>query len=107
MLARTIPATLETHPHSTGITCAYPHLLRPSTHKPLTHTQGGGDTVVARAIPGKPGEVVIDAITGDGGRLSLDPAKNCIGVAATETLKLLGSAVSCGVGLTLQKVGTW
>ncbi len=62
--------------------------------------------MVARAIPGKPGEVVIDAITGDGGRLSLDPAKNCIGVAATETLKLLGSAVSCGVGLTLQKVGT-
>ncbi|KAG2435308.1 hypothetical protein HXX76_007383 [Chlamydomonas incerta] len=64
--------------------------------------QGGGDTVVARVIPGKPGVVEIAAIQGDGGRLSLDPAKNCIGVAATETLKLVG-AVSCGVSLTLNK----
>ncbi|KAG2483320.1 hypothetical protein HYH03_017821 [Edaphochlamys debaryana] len=64
--------------------------------------QGGGDTVVAKVIPGKPGQVVIEAIQGDGGRLSLDPAKNCIGVAATETLKLIG-AVSCGVSLTLNK----
>ncbi|EFJ45216.1 hypothetical protein VOLCADRAFT_94379 [Volvox carteri f. nagariensis] len=65
--------------------------------------QGGGDTVVVKALPGRAGEVVIEAIKGDGGRLSLDPAKNCIGVAASETLKLLGGAVSCGVSLTLHK----
>ncbi|GFR49463.1 hypothetical protein Agub_g11523 [Astrephomene gubernaculifera] len=64
--------------------------------------QGGGDTVVAKVIPGKPGQVVIEGIQGDGGRLSLDPAKNCIGVAASETLKLIGD-VSCGVSLTLNK----
>ncbi|PNH06234.1 Homoserine kinase [Tetrabaena socialis] len=64
--------------------------------------RGGGDTVVAKVIPGRPGEIVIESIQGDGGRLSLDPAKNCIGVAAAETLKLVG-AVSCGVSLTLDK----
>lgn len=64
---------------------------------------GGGDTVVAKVLRDKPaGTVVIEAITGDGGRLTLDPAKNCIGVAATETLKLIGQ-VSCGVSLALQK----
>lgn len=40
---------------------------------------------------------------GDNGRLSLDPAKNCIGVAALETLKLIGQP-TCGVSLTLHKV---
>ncbi|GLI59812.1 hypothetical protein VaNZ11_001779 [Volvox africanus] len=65
--------------------------------------QGGGDTVIAKVLPGRAGEVVIEAIQGDGGRLSLDPAKNCIGVAATETLKLMSGAVSCGVSLTLHK----
>lgn len=64
---------------------------------------GGGDIVVARALPGQPaGQVVIEAIHGDGGRLTLDPAKNCIGVAATEALRLIGH-VSCGVSLTLHK----
>ncbi|GFH29309.1 homoserine kinase, partial [Haematococcus lacustris] len=48
--------------------------------------------------------VLIDKIEGDKGRLSLDPAKNCIGIAAQETLKLLGP-VTCGVGLTLHKPG--
>jgi hypothetical protein len=67
--------------------------------------QGEGDTVVARVLPNEPGKVVIEGIEGDGGRLTLDPAKNCIGVAATETLKLLGQ-VSCGVSLKLTKVGT-
>lgn len=47
-------------------------------------------------------QVVIEAIHGDGGRLSLDPADNCVGIAAAETLKLLGSP-SCGVALTLHK----
>jgi homoserine kinase len=60
--------------------------------------------VTARVLADQPGKVVIEAITGDGGRLSLDPAANCVGIAATETLKLLGSP-SCGVSLTLDKVG--
>jgi len=64
--------------------------------------EGGGDTVIAKVIPDKPGQVVIEKIEGDKGRLSLDPAKNCIGIAATETLKLIGQ-VSCGVSLTLHK----
>jgi homoserine kinase len=51
----------------------------------------------------QPGKVVIESIVGDNGRLSLDPADNCIGIAATETLKLLGNP-SCGVSLTLHKV---
>jgi homoserine kinase len=59
--------------------------------------------VTATVLPDQPGRVVIESITGDGGRLTLDPAKNCIGVAATETLKLLGQ-VSCGVSLKLEKV---
>jgi homoserine kinase len=65
--------------------------------------EGGGDTVVARIIPGKPGVVEIAKIDGDNGRLSLDPASNCIGIAATETLKLIGHT-TCGVSLTLHKV---
>lgn len=64
--------------------------------------EGEGDTVTARVLPDQPGVVAIEAITGDGGRLSLDPADNCIGIAAAETLKLLGSP-SCGVSLTLHK----
>ena len=39
---------------------------------------------------------------GDGGRLSLVAAENCAGIAALETLKLLGRT-SCAVGLTLRK----
>lgn len=41
-------------------------------------------------------------MTGEGGRLSSDPAKNCVGIAATETLKMIGQP-SCGIGLTLHK----
>jgi homoserine kinase len=59
--------------------------------------------VTARVLPDQPGRVVIEGITGDGGRLSLDPANNCVGIAAAETLKLLGNT-SCGVSLTLNKV---
>ncbi|KAF8056371.1 hypothetical protein HT031_006370 [Scenedesmus sp. PABB004] len=64
--------------------------------------EGDGDTVTARVLKDQPGAVVIEAIRGDGGRLSLDPSDNCIGIAASETLKLLGSP-SCGVALTLDK----
>jgi homoserine kinase len=70
--------------------------------------QGDGDVVTATAVPGQPGVVRIDAIAGDGGRLSLDAAKNCVGIAAAEVLALLeaalGSPVGCGVALQLQKV---
>lgn len=66
--------------------------------------EGGGDTVIARAVPGlAPGKVIIEKIVGDNGRLSLDPAKNCIGVAAMETLRLLGDRVTCGISLSLDK----
>ncbi|KAI3426437.1 hypothetical protein D9Q98_008805 [Chlorella vulgaris] len=65
--------------------------------------EGEGDVVTARVLPDRPGQVVIDSIQGDGGRLSLDAPKNCVGIAAIETLKLLGAAPSCGVALTLQK----
>ena len=65
--------------------------------------QGEGDTVTARVLPDRPGEVVIDSIEGDGGRLSLVAAENCAGIAALETLKLLGQT-SCGVSLRLHKV---
>ena len=59
--------------------------------------------MTARPLPERPGEVVIEAIEGDGGRLSLVAAENCAGIAALETLKLLG-APRCGVGLRLHKV---
>jgi len=60
---------------------------------------GQGDTVEARltAAPG----VVIEDIVGDGGRLPRDPAKNTAGIAAAETLKILGAGG--GVALTLHK----
>lgn len=45
---------------------------------------------------------MIEKIVGDNGRLSLDPAKNCIGIAALETMRLIGQP-SCGVSLTLHK----
>lgn len=41
--------------------------------------QGEGDVVTARVLPDRPGQVVIDSIQGDGGRLSLDAPKNCVG----------------------------
>lgn len=66
--------------------------------------QGEGDTVTAKVLPDQPGTVVIESIVGDDGRLSLNAADNCVGIAAMETLKLLGSP-SCGVSLTLHKVG--
>lgn len=70
---------------------------------PIDRSQGEGDTVKARVLPDQPGKVVIDKIEGDNGRLSLVATDNCIGIAAIETLKLIGQP-SCGVALTLHKV---
>ncbi|CAG9464755.1 unnamed protein product [Pedinophyceae sp. YPF-701] len=64
--------------------------------------QGQGDFVTARVVPDKPGELFIEAIEGDGGRLSKDVDANCAGIAARECLKLMGGA-SCGVALTVKK----
>ncbi|KFM28076.1 Homoserine kinase [Auxenochlorella protothecoides] len=66
--------------------------------------EGPGDTVVAVALPtARPGEIVIQRVTGEGGRLSLDPVKNCAGIAAAATLRAMGAPLACGVGLTLHK----
>lgn len=68
--------------------------------------QGAGDTVTATVLPGRPGEIVIESISQDGGRLSKEPAENCAGIAALETLKLLGP-IACGVSLALVKVNLY
>ena len=65
--------------------------------------QGAGDIVTAKIVPESPGKVIIESIDGDDGRLSLDPAKNCVGIAATETLRAMGGNPSCGVSLQLKK----
>ncbi len=59
--------------------------------------------MIATVLPDRPGHVEIASIEGDGGRLTLEAPKNCVGIAAIETLKLLGQT-SCGVSLRLQKV---
>lgn len=65
---------------------------------------GDGDVVVARALPNQPpGTLVIESIEGDNGRLSLIPSDNCVGIAAAETLRLMGAMPSCGIGLSLKK----
>eukprot|EP00884_Botryococcus_braunii_P022187 jgi/Botrbrau1/8652/Bobra.0087s0007.1 len=63
---------------------------------------GAGDTVTATVLPDRPGQIVIESISQDGGRLSKVPAENCAGIAALETLKLLGP-IDCGVSLALVK----
>ena len=66
-----------------------------------------GDIVTATALPGQPGRVVIERITGDGGRLSLEAAQNCVGIAALEALEMLKAShgsPTCGVSLVLEKV---
>lgn len=65
---------------------------------------GDGDVVVARALPNQPpGTLIIESIEGDNGRLSLIPSDNCVGIAAAETLRLMGAMPSCGIGLSLKK----
>jgi len=51
-------------------------------HLTLHLPQGDGDIVTARVLPDRPGEVVIEGIEGDGGRLSLEAPKNCVGEQA-------------------------
>lgn len=58
-----------------------------------------GDEVIVRMKP-DPG-VAISCITGDGGRLSLDPEKNTAGVGVLKLLKYLGS--SQGVEIEVHK----
>ncbi len=65
--------------------------------------QGQGDVVQARILPNQPQQVLIERIEGDGGRLPLEAAKNCAGIAALETLKALGYP-PFGVSLSLIKV---
>ena len=67
-----------------------------------TDLQGEGDTVTARPLEGRPGEVIIESIVGDDGRLSKTAAENCAGIAALETLKLL-KGLDHGVALSLTK----
>jgi homoserine kinase len=87
---------------------APPRASTPDRGAPLP--QGEGDTVSARVLPDEPGRVVIERIEGDNGRLSLVAEENCIGIAALETLRLMGQP-SCGVALTLHKArcrgGQW
>jgi homoserine kinase len=76
----------------------------PAPGAPEAEAASSGDWVTARAMPSlQPGEVVIEDIVGDGGRLGRDPATNCVGIAAKETMRLLGAAPSCGVALRLKK----
>ncbi|NIP24762.1 MAG: homoserine kinase [Phycisphaerae bacterium] len=60
---------------------------------------GLGDIVEANKIDSP--EVIIETVSGDDGRLSLDPSKNTAGVAARETLQIIGTAT--GVVIKLHK----
>ena len=63
--------------------------------------------MTATVLPGQPGRVVIERITGDGGRLPLEASENCVGIAALETLKMIEAThgvPTCGVSLVLEKV---
>lgn len=64
--------------------------------------EGAGDVVTATVRRDIPGKVVITSIEGDNGRLSLETKDNCCGIAAVETLKLLGVS-SVGVELKVYK----
>lgn len=64
--------------------------------------QGEGDIVTATVLPEREGSVVIEDITGDGGRLPRNAARNCVGIAASKVLELIGRP-TCGVSLRLQK----
>ena len=70
----------------------------------LLALQGEGDVVTARVDSQLPaGRVEIEDITGDDGRLPRMAERNCVGIAAIETIKLLG-VIDCCVSLTLNKV---
>lgn len=66
--------------------------------------QGEGDTVSVSVQSGSAaGSISIESITGDGGRLALEPNSNCIGIAAREALALLPAPPACGISLRLHK----
>lgn len=62
--------------------------------------------MTATVLPEREGSVVIEDITGDGGRLPRNAARNCVGIAASKVLELIGRP-TCGVSLRLQKVQMW
>lgn len=73
--------------------------------------EGLGDHVTAEVREDLPdGSLIIDSITGDGGRLKLKAKDNCIGIAAQGTLELLGydgadgrQPYKGGIALSLKK----
>lgn len=64
--------------------------------------RGMGDRVTARWEPNGTGLVRIESITGDNGKLPLDPVKNTAGVAAQEALNLM-QVTDKDVVITLEK----
>ena len=73
----------------------------------VQNDSAAGDIVTATALPGQAGKVVIERITGDGGRLPLEAAENCVGIAALEALEMIKAShgsPTCGVSLVLEKV---
>ncbi len=64
--------------------------------------EGLGDVVEARLLDDRPGTVLIERVEGDGGRLPREAERNTAGIAARETLKLLGNP-DRGVALSLYK----
>ncbi|CAI5927800.1 unnamed protein product [Closterium sp. NIES-64] len=76
--------------------------------------EGLGDHVTARIldVPAPPsGNIIIESIEGDNGRLGFDPTTNCIGIAARATMELLGlygldgKGGSSGSGSNLPVIG--
>lgn len=73
----------------------------------LQNDSAAGDIVTATVLPGQPGRVIIESITGDGGRLPLEASENCVGIAALEALEMIKASYgtpTCGVSLVLEKV---
>lgn len=98
------PALRPTLPAATAFAPATVANLGPGFDWLGCAVDGAGDTVTAVPLPGRPGTVEIESIEGDGGRLPLDGATNCCGVAAAHTLRLLGTP-DAGVRLRIVKVG--
>mmetsp|Transcript_26650 Transcript_26650/g.44650 ORF Transcript_26650/g.44650 Transcript_26650/m.44650 type:complete len:418 (+) Transcript_26650:430-1683(+) len=65
--------------------------------------EGQGDIVTVKLLRDKPGQVIIEKISGDEGRLSMVAKENCAGIAAWETLKLLGVEKDYGLSIVLDK----
>lgn len=77
-------------------------------HRRSCVAQGEGDVVTARVLPDRPGKVVIEGIEGDGGRLSLDAPKNCVGaLAAAAPATLCPAAVLAACVLSMLLRSSW